>query len=69
MGAECGSEATLGAGPRSLGVRLQLARRRFTRPTAWVAAGAAGSILGIDPYHLLIDLETGDNIVEVKIES
>lgn len=30
---------------RGLGVRLQLARRRFTRPTTWVAATAGGLIL------------------------
>ncbi|HWN44392.1 MAG TPA: hypothetical protein VNW71_19365, partial [Thermoanaerobaculia bacterium] len=35
---------------RGLGVRLQLARRRFTRPTAWTAAAAAGLILTLGGF-------------------
>ena len=33
-----------------LGVRLQLARRRFTRPTAWTAAAAVGLILTLGGF-------------------
>ena len=33
-----------------LGVRLQLARRRFTRPTAWAAAAAVGLILTLGGF-------------------
>ena len=33
-----------------LGVRLQLARRRFTRPTAWTAAAAAALILTLGGF-------------------
>ncbi|MGH2355191.1 MAG: ATP-binding cassette domain-containing protein, partial [Chloroflexota bacterium] len=35
---------------RGLGVRLQLARRRFTRPTAWTAAAAVGLILTLGGF-------------------
>jgi ABC-type transport system involved in multi-copper enzyme maturation permease subunit len=35
---------------RGLGVRLQLARRRFTRPTAWAAAAAVGLILALGGF-------------------
>jgi ABC-type transport system involved in multi-copper enzyme maturation permease subunit len=35
---------------RGLGVRLQLARRRFTRPTAWVAGAAAVLILTLGGF-------------------
>ncbi len=35
---------------RRLGVRLQLARRRFTRPTAWTAATAVGLILTLGGF-------------------
>lgn len=35
---------------RSMRVRLQLARRRFTRPTAWVAAAALGLVLTLGGF-------------------
>lgn len=35
---------------RGLGVRLRLARRRFTRPTAWTAAAAVGLILTVGGF-------------------
>ncbi|MDQ3699986.1 MAG: ABC transporter permease, partial [Chloroflexota bacterium] len=35
---------------KGLGVRLQLARRRFTRPTAWTAVAAVGLILTLGGF-------------------
>jgi ABC-2 type transport system permease protein len=54
---------------RSLGVRLQLARARFTRPTAWTAATAVALILTVGGFvfyntNVLNEYRTASDIVE-----
>ncbi|HEX6862602.1 MAG TPA: hypothetical protein VF414_07300, partial [Thermoanaerobaculia bacterium] len=56
-----------------LGVRLQLARRRFTRPTAWTAAAAVGLILTLGGFifyntNVLNEYRTASDIVERSAE-
>ncbi len=50
-------------------IYLQKHRIRSTEQTITVTVPRKPAHAGIDPYHLLIDLEMGDNIEEVKIES
>jgi ABC-2 type transport system permease protein len=54
---------------RGLGVRLQLARRRFTRPTAWTAAAAVGLLLTLGGFifyntNVLNEYLTASDIAE-----
>ncbi|AKJ02488.1 peptidase M1-like protein [Archangium gephyra] len=56
-----------------LGVRLQLARHRFTRPTAWVAGAAAVLILTLGGFilyntHVLNPYLSGSDITERRAE-
>ncbi|HSF43377.1 MAG TPA: hypothetical protein VLT87_26490 [Thermoanaerobaculia bacterium] len=56
-----------------LGVRLQLARRRFTRPTAWTAAAAVGLILTLGGFifyntNVLNEYLTASDIAERRAE-
>ena len=58
---------------RGLGVRLQLARRRFTRPTAWTAAAAVGLILTLGGFifyntNVLNAYLTASDIAERRAE-
>ncbi|WP_375766581.1 hypothetical protein NR798_33525 [Archangium gephyra] len=58
---------------RGLGVRLQLARRRFTRPTAWVAGAAALLILTLGGFifyntHVLNPYLSGSDLTERRAE-
>ncbi|NIR43332.1 MAG: ABC transporter permease [Gemmatimonadetes bacterium] len=47
---------------------MRMHRVRSTEQTITVTVPRKPAHAGIDPYHLLIDLEMGDNIEEVKIE-
>jgi len=56
-----------------LGVRLQLARRRFTRPTAWTTAAAVGLILTLGGFifyntNVLNEYLTASDIVKRSAE-
>ncbi|PLS82909.1 MAG: hypothetical protein CYG59_02705, partial [Chloroflexi bacterium] len=58
---------------RDRGVRLELARRRFTRPTAWTAAAAVGLILTLGGFifyntNVLNEYFTASDIVERRAE-
>ena len=58
---------------RGLGVRLQLARRRFTRPTAWTATAAVGLILAVGGFifyntNVLNEYLTASEIKELRAE-
>ena len=48
---------------------VQMHRIRSTGRTIILTVLREPARAGIDPYHLLIDLEMGDNIEEVKIEN
>lgn len=72
----------LGIGARLLWVRgkeerfktrLQMARRRFTRPTAWAAAGAGGLVLALGGFifyntHVLNDYQTAKEQMAQRAE-
>jgi ABC-2 type transport system permease protein len=58
---------------RGLGVRLQWARRRFTRPTAWTAAAAVGLILTLGGFifyntNVLNEYLTASDVTERRAE-
>ena len=58
---------------RGLAVRFQLARRRFTRTTAWTAAAAAGLILAVGGFifyntNVLNEYLSASDIVERRAE-
>lgn len=58
---------------KGLGVRLQLARRRFTRATAWIAAAAMALILTLGGFifyntNVLNEYLTASDVVERRAE-
>jgi len=58
---------------RGLGVRLQGARRRLTRPTAWTAAAAVGLILTLGGFifyntNVLNEYRTASDVAERRAE-
>ena len=58
---------------RGLGVRLQMARGRFTRPTAWTAAAAVGLILTVGGFifyntNVLNAYHTASDLMERSAE-
>ena len=48
---------------------VQMHRILSSEQTITVTVPRRPALAGIDPHHLLIDLEVGDNVGSVKIES